>query len=630
MTAMGTLFTFLIFATSSLATSQSQSSCLVQTRFDSSKGATDGVGSDDDQKDADVESVSGFSTEQQQCIASYVAEVQALLPRYHLQSRRFGGISKASTKAKAAPVLGAGFGSTATRSLAVFGRQLGLKVHHFDPLDSPKWSDLDLRLNTSCSERHQLNQVNFSELLHETGSDVFLDTPMAELFLDFFAASPSSKVILTLRDSKQWALRRLKNFADAPVPVQSSCGHRLDSLSVEAAAQLFESHQKLVRCVVPPKQLLEVNVFDGALNSTKIARFLGVKPDFYVPFPRVASDAEDLADLLPNNVSSAEDAFVKGDRLPICITGQIRRLELRTKLKRFIEPMLSAGHRVEVYLVIDPRKDTNYIHRAAGSHTGGGQYTILTGEFESLNETLELFPKNMTVIFDPFVPADYRFDPRYAMMMEQISAWGKSLGTALWRAMQRARSHGRQWEALRRCWRLAQIADPVPPKAAIRLRDDVAVLQRFVPSLETMSRGVHVQNCEHYFGLNDKGAIVAGQGQVENYFTKPLELMLKNFTQLLSFQKSRCTRPLNPESVLFNSMVLSNVQPHYLKNFPIRPGINLQDENQTVNLCYSQGAHNTECFEDRDLLENMKGGIKIYKTSTTPQELLYICEPPEK
>ena len=38
-------------------------------------------------------------------------------------------------------------------------------------------------------------------------------------------------------------------------------------------------------------------------------------------------------------------------------------------------------------------------------------------------------------------------------------------------------------------------------------------------------------------------------GQVENYFTKPLELMLKNFTQLLSFQKSRCTRPLNPESV---------------------------------------------------------------------------------
>jgi hypothetical protein len=25
--------------------------------------------------------------------------------------------------------------------------------------------------------------------------------------------------------------------------------------------------------------------------------------------------------------------------------------------------------------------------------------------------------RNMTVIFDPFVPADYRFDPRYAMMM---------------------------------------------------------------------------------------------------------------------------------------------------------------------------------------------------------------------
>lgn len=409
----------------------------------------------------------------------------------------------------------------------------------------------------------------------------------------------------------------------------------MDSVSVEAAAQLFDLHQKLVSCVVPPEQLLEVNVFDGALNSTQIAQFFGVRPDFYVPFPRVDSDAErvNLADLGSKKVSTEDaeaEAFVKGDRVPICITGQIRRLELRTKLKRFIEPMLSAGHQVEVYLVMDPRNDTNYIHRAAGSHTAGGKYTILTGEFESLNETVALFPKNMTVIFDPFVPADYRFDPRYAMMMEEISAWGPSLGTALTKAMERARSHGRQWEALRRCWRLAQIADPVPPKAAIRLRDDVAVLQRFVPSLETMSRGVHVQNCEHYFGLNDKGAIVSGQGEVENYFTKPLELMLKNFTQLLSFQKSRCTRPLNPESVLFNSMVLSHVQPHYLENFPIRPGIKLQDENQQVNLCYSQGAHNTECFEDRELLEKTNGGIKIYKTSTTPQELLYICEAPEQ
>ena len=33
----------------------------------------------------------------------------------------------------------------------------------------------------------------------------------------------------------------------------------------------------------------EVNVFEGA-NSMQIAQFLGVWPEFYVPFPRVASD----------------------------------------------------------------------------------------------------------------------------------------------------------------------------------------------------------------------------------------------------------------------------------------------------------------------------------------------------
>ena len=50
-------------------------------------------------------------------IASYVAEVQLLLPGYHLQGRRFGGANatKKTTAgtSTAAPVLGAGFGAMA-------------------------------------------------------------------------------------------------------------------------------------------------------------------------------------------------------------------------------------------------------------------------------------------------------------------------------------------------------------------------------------------------------------------------------------------------------------------------------------------------------------------------------------
>eukprot|EP00438_Fugacium_kawagutii_P029007 Skav204721 [mRNA] locus=scaffold1549:158218:162144:+ [translate_table: standard] len=538
---MSTIFVIfpVLASLANLANGQSQSSCLVQARMDASK-RTSGRRT--------------FSPQQQQCIEDYVADVRSIMPDYDLSERRFGGVSTELTTRL--PILGAGFGTTATRSLSAFARQLGLQVHHYDK--DKVWSKLLKLLTQNCSSRQGLDEVNYSQILLDTGAQLFLDTPMGELFLDFYASSPNSKVILTTRDAEVWAKSRLAHHDTTAMPIQSPCGGDLSSLTVENSAELFRKHAKLVRCMVPPEHLLDVDVFEQP-NSTRIAEFLGVTTPFYVPLPK---------------------DFPKSKRLPICITGQIRRLELQSKIQSLIKPSLQAGYRVEVYLVMDPRYDgTAYVHREPGSSVGN--YTISEGRFFSLNETVELFPKNTSVIFDPFIPKDFLIDPRYVLMMEAVSNHSHD-ETPLENALSRAR----QWEALSRCFELFHVINQHPPEVAVRLRDDLSILDRFVPPFPTMEKGVHVQNCEHFGGLNDKGAMIKGPEAVRNYFTETLQLMRDRFSQVMSVQNARTTHPMNPESIMWNSLLLSNTAVHYSDNFPVAVRTVMEDSKKQRHLCY--------------------------------------------
>eukprot|EP00438_Fugacium_kawagutii_P035119 Skav218759 [mRNA] locus=scaffold1372:129655:131019:- [translate_table: standard] len=426
---------------------------------------------------------------------------------------------------------------------------------------------------------------------------------MAELFLDFYAASPRSKVILTLRDWERWAESRSEHHGSSPLPVQSPCGPTFSSLSTKDAAKLFGFHETLVRCIVPPDQLLEVHM-DLPLNSKQISQFLGAQSEFEVPFPRVV-DFQKRPDTWVNpfettalhsqgvSSTSTSSEYSLGDRFAFCITGQIRRLHLQSKIERLIEPALAAGHNVEVDLVMDPRADhTAFIHRAAGTNVG--EYTITEGNFSSLQETVDVFPSNITVVFDPFIPKDYPVDRRYAMLMNEKASRkaGKSPEEY---GKERSKSHMRQWEALDRCWQLILARDPEPPKMAMRLRDDSAVMEEFVPPLESMSPGIYAPSCESYHGMNDKGAIISGATEVQKYFTQPLALMRQNFSEVLAFQRSRTSNPFNPESVLFNSMAMSQVAIHNLTHFPILPISMLQASGQAAKMCYLLNYHRIPC-----------------------------------
>ncbi|CAE7387586.1 Crnkl1, partial [Symbiodinium necroappetens] len=168
--------------------SQSKTSCLMQHRADASKWL--------DAKE--IAQDSPFSDEQRHCIREYASSVDADIPGFagQLAHRKFGGAGAAATNDSV--ILGAGFGTTATRSLFTFAAQLGRRVHHWSSAADPPefWT----QLNGLVSKKHPdgasgcykaVNAMNFSASL--AGHDMLLDTPLAEHFLDFYAVSPNSK-----------------------------------------------------------------------------------------------------------------------------------------------------------------------------------------------------------------------------------------------------------------------------------------------------------------------------------------------------------------------------------------------------------------------------------------------------
>jgi len=249
-----------------------------------------------------------FSYLQKQCISKYISKVGVVMPSFgeHLKSRTWGGVCQpavlSSESRLSKRIINAGHGSTATRSLHKLFLDFGLKSHHcWSGEAAPKefWQQSasqvhdkayinDLKFMTkyppvspkvhppkdlkSCAII--LNRLDFGQPFN-SGVEAISDTPVANLFLDFFSCSPSAKVFLTTRNSTDWVASRLSHQY-APIPVQSNCGIGLHETSQSLSAQLFDLHNELVRCIVPEENLMVIDVLHNDTNTlpSKIADFL--------------------------------------------------------------------------------------------------------------------------------------------------------------------------------------------------------------------------------------------------------------------------------------------------------------------------------------------------------------------
>jgi len=592
-------------ANADVAANAGQASCLIQQRADTGKAVIE-------PKD------SPFSPAQWQCISQYGASVDADLPGFsrRLEQRRFGGTGKA--RLDGSVILGAGFGTTATRSLAAFARQLGLAVHHCKQGKREEIPEFWMRLMNITSMLDPqgldgclstLDVLNFSEAFDQ-GNDLLLDTPMAEHFLDFYAVSPQSKVILTNRNAVDWVKARLQWDETMVAPLHSPCGMKLAPMSPEMAVRLYEAHNRLVRCIVPPEKLTEINVFDGStLDVPALSDFLGKgRPEFPPLFPRVSDQRWG---------DEAKKDFA------ICITGQIRRLELQTKVERLIRPLMESNFRVVVALVLDPRATASYIHRGPGELFD--DFVVVDGNFSSLQQAAEMFPSGITLLGDAFIPHDYPVDARY---VEDLYSQLPEMGFEY--ANHRAQSHMRQWEALERCGQL--LISPVShANYTLRLRDDSAVLEPFVPRLDLLDEsGLYAPACGSFGGVNDKFALMVGRGTAQHYFALSLDMVRHRFDEIHQLMVSSVPRRCNPEHALKIMLDLNQTKTKALEadDAPIVPSKNLRRDGKTYRCIYTLNDDYNDCIPERSRVHitDVEGGFSVRKTGSQRARPDFLCE----
>jgi len=510
-----------------------------------------------------------FSEAQHGCIGTYLEKVEALAPHSarHLRQRRWGGRSRQrhgtsmlQSLLAAPPVLGAGFSGTGTRSLALFMKQIGFKAHHpkhkSHDLPDAFWSQILSAGNRSSLETctEILNDIEFSQAF-SAGFDSLLGAPAAHHFLDFFAVSPSSRVILTTRPAEEWILASSHGRReDLGIPLQSPCGATHVDVDSKVAAQLWEAHHDLVRCMVPRQNFLEVRLTNGAMvDSARIAQFLGRTLAWPTPFPYIGEPEEATAAL---GKSTAVP-----EKLAVCVTGQLGRLELNSKIRNIIRPAMKAGLEVRVALVMDPRPETVYVHRPLGTvfmqtsaSSSNQSYKVVDGPFKSLWDAANVMPHGVSMIFDPFAPDSFQVDDRYLpyQMYDKKNNYTEAY------ARTRVKSHTRQWQVLSRCWdQLGQFGFE-DMDYLLRIRDDDYILNSFVPS-GPANRGLRVPPCMTCHGMNDRLAMAVGNDAARLYLSSPLDKMRYHFDDVLARHRARTDETLNPESVQLDVALLNKL-----------------------------------------------------------------------
>eukprot|EP00931_Biecheleriopsis_adriatica_P072106 TRINITY_DN4613_c0_g1_i3.p1 TRINITY_DN4613_c0_g1~~TRINITY_DN4613_c0_g1_i3.p1 ORF type:complete len:549 (+),score=66.83 TRINITY_DN4613_c0_g1_i3:3-1649(+) len=222
------------------------------------------------------------------CIASYADALDAVRPNLGASIRKHP--LKPKTTSSRRLILGAGAGSTATRSLAQALRTLNLTVSHWRSMDDlwKYWTtsllgvlggnpeEVEPHPTAGCQE--QLREFDYLNLPY---TDALLDTPVAKLFLSIFLTFPKAKVILSTRPSADWAANRVKKHPFTFAPMQEPCGLTVHSFSAAELGKMLDLHNDLVRCLVPKDQLMEFDIWKDppekrASLMTTLGSFCGI------------------------------------------------------------------------------------------------------------------------------------------------------------------------------------------------------------------------------------------------------------------------------------------------------------------------------------------------------------------
>lgn len=205
---------------------------------------------------------------------------------------------------------------------------------------------------------------------------------------------------------------------------------------------------------------------------------------------------------------SAERAEAGRPRMGVCMTGQMGRFELRSKLENLIASNIEQ-YAIDVVMVLAPPDHTRFSNPK--SDPGGRRHW--SSEQIRAHTMRRFATQGMQLVVDaseqdsfPYVDSDY------------FKVSNKpGLGIA------RIYSHVRQWTALVLCWKhFSRLERRGPPyDVFVKVRDDSFILGRWSIRESQYRNKVVISECLGFGGYNDKVAVIDAR-HAETYFTRPI------------------------------------------------------------------------------------------------------------
>ena len=176
-------------------------------------------------------------------------------------------------------VLGGGFGSTGTTSLAYALDRLGLVTWHAHlgatvranaSAGAGAITPDDFRRAIGRAWSSPRCQAELASINYRVPPSVgaLVDRPSAESFLDLWWANPNALVLLTHRPAADWVRSRTGFGMKMNLPLDRPC-HNLSfaDASAREAGRMLTLHDDLVLCVVPKRQLIDIDVFSRSTSG---------------------------------------------------------------------------------------------------------------------------------------------------------------------------------------------------------------------------------------------------------------------------------------------------------------------------------------------------------------------------
>jgi hypothetical protein len=255
-------------------------------------------------------------------------------------------------------------------------------------------------------------------------------------------------------------------------------------------------------------------------------------------------------------------------RAGICITGQITRLELESKLKHLIKPNLKS-YAIDLVIIVDPESSSHVnIRDAKGEGAKIGNSALDAATIKKAASKLPL-NKFSLVLYEQETAVNPDNLERYmASLNKEYMTRGER--------KKRALSHIRQWYTMKKCGEYFGALSKANGKydVLVRIRDDMNVLKPI--HLEKLPYGHKMLSldCQFWYGINDKIAVLDGMF-LDQYFNGPITSFNNTFDTVWTTdtEDGEEIGIWNPETWLLGTMLSLKVplQQVSIEQLPVVP-----------------------------------------------------------